>query len=178
MPDTLSATYLSKNPIVRAFSRTKIKLAIRIANLKKTDSILDFGCGEGWLKNSLKSQGYNVIGYDITPQHTEIKDYKKLKPDKIFVMDVFEHIPKEEIENIIKNFKKMNPNFELITSIPTENFISRKARRLLGKAERVKDHITPIKVILQILRREFKLVKKIDFLTVSYIAKFEGNIDR
>ncbi len=178
MPDTLSATYTNKNPIVRLFSKSKIGIALKIAKLKKTDLILDFGCGEGWLKNNLKRQGYNVIGYDITPQHTDIKDYRKLKPDKILAMDVFEHIPKSEIETIIQNFKKMNPNFELITSIPTENLISRKARKLLGKSERVKDHITPIKTILQILKRELRLVKKVNFLSVSYIGEFRNKPDK
>jgi len=174
MTDELSATYLNKNPIIRTFSKTKIKIAFMIADLKKTDLILDFGCGEGWLKNNLKKQGYNVIGYDITPEHSDVEDYRKIKPNKIFVMDVFEHIPKEEIVKIIKNFKEMNPDFELITSIPTENWISRKARKILGKTERVKDHITNLREIKQILKGELKLVKKINFLTVSYIAKFRN----
>ncbi len=172
--DSLSATYLNKNPIVRIFSRNKIKLAIKIAGLKKTDLILDFGCGEGWLKNNLKNQGYNAIGYDITPEQSDIGDYTRLKPDKIFAMDVFEHIPKEQIRKIIKNFKKMNPNFELITSIPTENLVSRKARKILGKSERVKEHITSLKEIKKILKEELQIVKKINFLTVSYIAKFKN----
>lgn len=174
MTDELSATYLNKNPIIRAFSRTKIKIAIKMANSKKDDLILDFGCGEGWLKNNLKKQGYNITGYDITPKHSDVKDYRKIKPDKIFAMDVFEHISKEEIVKIIKNFKKMNPNFELITSIPTENWISRKARKILGKTERVKDHITNLKEIKKILKEELKLIKKFNFLSVSYIAKFKN----
>ncbi len=174
MTDKLSATYLNKNPIVRIFSKSKVKLALKIADLKKTDLILDFGCGEGWLKNNLKNQGYNITGYDITPEHSDIKDYTEIKPDKIFVMDVFEHIPKNEIKEIIKSFKKMNPNFELITAIPTENFVSRKARKILGKSERVKEHVTSIKEIMNILNGELKLSKKINFLTVSCIAKFRN----
>jgi 2-polyprenyl-3-methyl-5-hydroxy-6-metoxy-1,4-benzoquinol methylase len=175
MADDLSSTYLNKNPIVRNFSKKKISIALKIADLKKDEIILDFGCGEGWLKNKLKKEGYNIVGYDITPEHSDIKDYTEITPNKILVMDVFEHIPKEEIRKIIENFKKMNPNFELITSIPTENWISRKARKLLGKSERVKDHVTSIKEILKILREEkLILVKRNNFLSVSYIGKFKN----
>lgn len=174
MVDKLDATYLNKNIFVRIFSRTKINLAIKLAKLKKEDLILDFGCGAGWLKNKLKAKESSVIGYDITPEHSDVKNYTTIKPTKIFAMDVWEHISKEEIKKIIKNFKNMNPQFELITSIPTENFISRKVRKILGKSERVQDHITPIKEILKILKSELKLIKKINFLSVSWIGKFKN----
>ena len=174
MIDELKATYMHKNPLLRFFFRSKINIAIRLANLKKDDLILDFGCGAGWLKNKLEKQGYNILGYDKTPEQGDLKDYTKIKLDKIFVMDVFEHIPKEEIVEIIKNFKKMSPNFELITAIPTENLLSRKVRRLLGKSEKVSDHITPLKDVLKILKSELRLIKKINFLSVSWIGKFKN----
>lgn len=174
MTDELSSTYLNKNPLTRLFFRTKNNIAIRIANLKKTDIILDFGCGAGFLKNKLKSEGYNVTGYDITPGHSDIKDYRKIKPNKIFALDVFEHISEEEIRKILEDFKKMNNNFELIVAIPTENWISRKIRKLLGKSERVKEHITPIKNILRILNSELKLIKRFNFLSISYVGRFKN----
>ena len=46
--DELQATYKNKNPLVKFFSRLKIKIAIKIACLKKNDVIIDFGCGAGW----------------------------------------------------------------------------------------------------------------------------------
>lgn len=174
MSDELSSTYLNKNPLTRLFFRTKNNIAIKIAGLKKTDVILDFGCGAGWLKNKLKNEGYNVTGYDITPEHSDVKDYRKLIPDKIFALDVFEHISEEEIKKILKDFKKMNGNFELIVAIPTENWISRKIRKLLGKNERVNGHITPIKKILEILNSELKLVQKFNFLCISYVGRFRN----
>jgi len=171
--DKASATYKHENPIVRWYFNKKMDLVIKLAKLRKKDLILDFGCGEGQLKKRLKK--YNVIGYDLNLRQTEIKDYRKLKPDKIIAMDVFEHIPKKKISGIIDNFKKMNPNFELIVALPTEGFLSRKARKLLGKRERALGHITPLKEILKIFRKKkLKLTKKTNFLNVSYLALFKN----
>ncbi len=174
MADELRATYNHKNPLLRWFFRKKIEIAIRLARLKRVDVILDFGCGAGWLKNKLKRQGYNVFGYDVTPEHSDVEDYMKVRADKIFALDVFEHIEKEEIREIIKNFKEMNSNFELVVAIPTENWISRKVRRLLGKRERVVGHITSLKEILGILKSELELIHRVNFLSVSWIGVFRN----
>lgn len=167
----LENTYENKNLITRIYFRKKIDAAIKIAHLKKEDIILDFGCGGGWLERKLKE--FNIIGYDINPEKTFIKDYKTIKPTKIFCLDVLEHIPKEEIKEILSNFKNLNNNFELIVSIPTGNFISRKVRRLVGKLEVPKEHITSYNEILGILKENFKFKKKINFFSVTKIFVFE-----
>jgi len=168
----LEDTYESPNIITRIYFRTKVWLAIKIAKLKKDEIILDFGCGGGWLEKKLRE--YKIYGYDINPKKTFIKDYKKISPDKIFALDVFEHIPIDEIGKIIENFKKMNRNFELIVSIPTENKVSRIIRKFVGKPEVPKEHITKYPEILKMLKSKLKLVQKVNFLTVSYIAKFRN----
>jgi len=165
-------TVLHKNPIVKIYFRWKFNKIIKFAKLNKEELVLDFGCGDKWLKRTL--QGYNVTGYDLNPRQTEVEDYRTLHPDKIFVIDVFEHIPLEEIKKIIKDFKKMSPNLELITSIPTENWISRKIRVLVGKQERAPDHITSLKEIWEILTSEMELVEKINFFTIARIARFKN----
>ena len=167
----LESTYESKNIITRTYFKWKINVAIWLAKLKKRDVILDFGCGAGWLERKLKD--FNIFGYDINPRKTFIKDYTKIKPDKIFVLDVFEHIPLREIQRVIENFKKMNNRFEIIVSIPTENFLSRKIRKFVGKTEIPPEHITKYGVILDILKRNFKLKKKFNFFTVSHVFLFE-----
>ncbi len=167
----LEDTYESKKLLVRLYFKWKINKAIKLAKLKKDDIILDFGCGAGWLEKKLKN--YKIYGYDINPKKTFIKDYKKIKPTKIFTLDVFEHILKKEIQKIINNFKKMSKNFELIVSIPTENFISRKIRKIVGKPEVPKEHITKYKDILNILNQNLELKKKINFFTVSHLFLYE-----
>ena len=167
----LEDTYNDKNFLTRIYFRTKIWSAIKIAKLKKEDIILDFGCGAGWLEKKLKD--YQIYGYDNNPEKTFIKDYKKIKPTKIFVLDVYEHIPTEEIKKILDNFKKLNDKFEMIVSLPTENWVSRKIRKLVGKAGVPKEHITKYYNIIKILKDNFKLKKKINFFTISHILVFE-----
>ncbi len=171
----LENTYESKSPITRIYFRKKIDAAIKLAGLKKDDIILDFGCGAGWLESRLR--GFDIRGYDINPKKTFIKDYKNIKPTKIFCLDVFEHIPFSEIATIIKNFKEMNSQFQIIVSIPTGNLLSKKVRRLVGKTEVPKEHITSYKQILGILKKNFVLKKKINFLTVTKIFLFEHKED-
>jgi len=171
----LENTYDSKNLLVKTYFRWKMNKVIRMANLSKGDIILDFGCGGGWLEQKLK--GYEIIGYDTNPEKTFIKDYTVLKPTKIFALDVFEHIPISEIRKIIFNFKKMNDNFELIVSQPTENWISRKVRKMVGKEEIPAEHITRYEEILDILNKNFQLVKKSNFFTVSHIFVFKHGKD-
>jgi len=169
----LENTYENKNLLTRTYFKQKVEAAIRLAKLKKEDIILDFGCGDGWLEERLRK--YYIVGYDVNPEKTFIKDYRTMKPTKIFCLDVFEHIPLIEIQNIINNFKKMNNHFELIVSIPTGNLISRKVRKLVGKLEVPKEHITSYEDILTLLKRNLELKRKMNFFTVTKIFVFEWN---
>lgn len=167
----LENTYEHKNFIVRWYFRGKVYTAIKLADLNKEDIILDYGCGGGWLEKKLAN--FKIYGYDINPKKTFIKDYKKIKASKIFALDVFEHIPLKEIKKIINNFKKLNNKFELIVSIPTENWISRKIRKLVGKKEVPDEHITKYREILKILNENFRLIKKMNFFTITHTFLFE-----
>ena len=167
----LENTYESSNLITRIYFRLKAMTSINLAGLTKKDIVLDYGCGGGWLEKKLAN--FKIYGYDINPKKTFIKDYMKIKPNKIFALDVFEHIPKKEIEKIVKNFKKLSNSFELIVSIPTENWISRKVRKLVGKKEIPDEHITKYNEILDILNENFNQIKKINFFTVTHTFLFE-----
>src|SRR3989344_5986539 len=81
--DELTAGHQNKKLLVRKYFKKKVDTAINLANLSKEDEILDFGCGAGTLKNRLRTEGYKVTGYDITPEHSDIEDYTKLSPNKI-----------------------------------------------------------------------------------------------
>ena len=170
--DDIQTTHKHKNFLVRKYFEIKLNKAIGFANIKRDDLILDFGCGSGRLKQKL--QDYNVIGYDITPEQTDVDNYTKLKPNKIFALDVFEHMTVDEIKEVIKNFKEMNPSFKLITIIPTENKLSIILRRLIVKPDRTEGHITRLKKIKEILGNELKLIKSKTMFTLAYIALYEA----
>jgi len=175
--DDMNRTHMSKNFLVKTFFRVKTQLSINMAGLKKGDLILDFGCGSGYLKNKLMREGNNAIGYDVTPEHSDVEDYRTLKPNKILSLDVLEHISKEDIRKIIKDFKKMSESFYLVLAIPTENLLSRKMRKLFGKPERVPDHITTLKEIVLIMKEsDLEVIRKLNYFAITHIYLFSyGN---
>ena len=166
----LTNTYESGSFIAKIYFRWKVMTAIKLAGLKKDDLILDYGCGDGWLEHKLKN--YNILGYDLNPKKSFIEDYTKVRPTKIFILDVFEHVPVKVIKEIISNFKKMG-DFELIVSQPTENWLSRTVRKMIGKSPVPDEHITRYEQIIHILKKEFNLVKKVNFFTVCHIFLFK-----
>ena len=171
--DESTAGHQNKKLLVRKYFKKKVDTAINLANLSKEDEILDFGCGAGTLKNRLRTEGYKVTGYDITPEHSDIEDYTKLSPNKIFAMDVFEHMFKEDIILTLQNFKKMSNHFFIVVSIPVEGLIYRNIRRLMGKRPIDVGHITNIKELKSILNHEFKFVKGKNILNLTYVGLWE-----
>ena len=67
----------------------------------------------------------------------------------------------------------MSERFDLIVSIPTENFVSRKVRKFVGKTEIPAEHITKYQSILDILKENFKIKKTVNFFTVSHFFLLE-----
>ena len=141
-----------------------------MANLNNSDLILDFGCGAGILKNNLKSKGYNVVGYDLTPEHSDLGDYTTIKPTKIFAMDVFEHMFREDIKETLDNFKKMSDEFNIVVSIPVEGWFYRTLRKMIGKRPIDIGHVTNLKEIMSLMNNNFKFLNGTNLFNMSYIG--------
>lgn len=91
---------------------------VNILKLKKTDSILDFGCATGGLLRCLKERGFtNIQGTDIScwaieygksnfDLQNELEFYNRnllyCGADYIFMFDVLEHLSDGELEIILK----------------------------------------------------------------------------
>jgi len=130
-------TYNNKNPLVRWYFFTILKTAVKSAELKGHETALDFGCNTQQLKKFIpKKTGY--IGYDIFPECSDVKDYRKTRPDIVFALNVFEHLGKKEFLETLENFEKMGVK-KIIVANPTTNGISIIASFFAGVREAVKD---------------------------------------
>ena len=158
---------------ISAFYFNKILETIIEFGLLKDEpgAILDYGCGVGHLKKKLNSG--NVVGYDIIPELSDIDDFKSLKPAKIVASNVLEHMYKEEIDELLITFLKMNPSAPLLVSIPTENLISRLAMKLNNCPQAHDDHVTDYKTINNLIEKFYYPEKrKYIFFRMSQVTKY------
>jgi SAM-dependent methyltransferase len=81
---------------------------LKHAGLKKTDSILDYGCGNGVFIGFLKTKGYtNVIGYDpYVPEFANLSD--DVLFDCVVANDVIEHVddPRSLIKDCVNRLER------------------------------------------------------------------------
>lgn len=149
-----------------------LETLIDFGNLKEEKGvILDYGCGVGHLKKNLPDS--NIIGYDIIPELSDITDYKTLHPEKIVLSGVLEHLTLRETEELLNDFKKMNPHATLLIFLPTENLISQIAMHLAGQSNAHDDHISKYKDINALTEKYYYPKKrKYLFLKMAQITKY------
>lgn len=73
-------------------------------------TILDYGCGKGLLTKTLQSKHPNIEFFNYDPC---VEEYSKLTYsnfDMILNTDVLEHIPEENIDDILKHIKSLSNN--------------------------------------------------------------------
>ena len=118
------------------YSLTKWILKIKeIIEINKCDSLLDFGCGKGFLyKNKFKinDQEYrNLLDcwklddvYLYDPGVKEFSVYPVRKFDGLICTDVIEHIPENDILHFIDSLFKLTNKFifVVIATIPATKF--------------------------------------------------------
>jgi len=118
------------------YSLTKWILKIKeIIKINKCNSLLDFGCGKGFLyknKFKIKDQDYrNLLDcwklddvYLYDPGVKEFSVYPVRKFDGLICTDVIEHIPENDILQFIDNLFKLSNKFifVVIATIPATKF--------------------------------------------------------
>lgn len=144
-------------------------------NSKRKIKILDFGCGNGYLKKrSKKNKQLNVIGYDIVKELTDVKNWKIIKFDYFVSCHVFTYLKKKKIEDIIKYIKKNRPKTKVIVAITKQGWLNKLGAYILNEPDaHTNFNLSPIEE-LNILSKHMKIIKKknIFFLTDIYMFEF------
>lgn len=124
------------------------------AEVPKGARILDYGCGMGAITVGLKEQGYNAIGVDISswpiehclPQARGLVFTLRQRPldrfendsfDAVIIKDVFEHIPVDRLQAIVRNMLQIAPKVVFLVPISDES-----GHFLRASDERDVSHIT------------------------------------
>ena len=98
--------------INRPFEDKQYKLALAYLNLTNAKTILDVGCGRGYLVHAFRGLGADAIGYDVSKYaiknaHGNSKKHiynemPKEKFDAVTCIDVLEHVPEAVMDDFVK----------------------------------------------------------------------------
>lgn len=110
-----------------------------ISHLNNEDTIIEFGCGTGYMiTRPLTQMGYNVIGLDLdeesihygqkilqelelNPDHLKVLDIAEYdgSVDVIIASEVLEHIPDDNLADTLQVIRnKLKPNGKLLVTVP------------------------------------------------------------
>lgn len=144
-------------------------------NKKNRIKILDFGCGNGYLKKRLgKNKKIKVIGYDIVRELSDVQNWKLVNFDYFVSCQVFTYFKRKKLENIIKYLKKNRLKSKVIVAITRQGWLNKLGAFILNEPEaHTNFNLTP-KQELEILTKYMKIIKKINifFLTDIYVLEF------
>ena len=107
-----SANYSDYSERRERYIMTAKNIIYLLESLSFIDSdtrILDYGCAVGFLIEGFKKYGYNIFGYDISDwaisqarnKGLTIIDNLENSADFMIALDVFEHMPDEEISSVL-----------------------------------------------------------------------------
>ncbi len=145
-----------------------------LQRVSKNAKILDAGCGQGLLVEHFQQKGYDILGIDAFygSEHVikgSILDnrFKDDTFDLILCLDVIEHFPFHEQEQVIKELTRiLKPQGQIIWSIPNQAHLSSRiffflTGRLLRTAK-IEYHPgdRPIGEYYLLLQKHLRITKK------------------
>jgi len=139
-------SYLNKNPFIRAMFWRRYDLVYRLSNLQPDMTVCEFGCGIGAFLPTLAREVRQVYAVDLFTQYAqELSKRKSLDVsfsqdmnsipdhslDLIISVEVMEHL--DDPAAYTRTFaKKLKPDGRLIMSGPTESWLYKTGRFMIG----------------------------------------------
>ncbi|MFH1126425.1 MAG: class I SAM-dependent methyltransferase [Candidatus Altiarchaeota archaeon] len=190
--DSIPAGYyhramLEGSNIQRFWHRNKFREVLSRVKLSGGESILDLGCGPGTLLSLIPKNYSTAVGVDISEKQIEyakknfkdaswitgtVKDLKQ-KPefDFVFVVEVLEHMPLEQVKSTLESIGRiLKKNGRIIITTPNSHSLWPVMEWLWNKVSEVKyqeQHITKFS------RRETeRLLEGADFRIQEYRTIF------
>ena len=121
----------SYSGLSRTYFLRLLRSLIELGRLERPGlTILDFGCGNGELKRMVKGK---VIGYDVVPALSDVKDWKSVDFDVLVANEVFYSFTEAELVKLLKALKKKNKDLELVVGISRLGFLNKVGMFLLGR---------------------------------------------
>lgn len=145
-------TYNSPSLIRRYTHRLRLNRSIKSLGLRKIDSILDYGAGDGYMAKLLCKLGFtNICCFEplgeqysqmlyLLSEHPEIQktnnvsEIIKHKYDKIFCLEVLEHLPEKQLITSIQTiYKLLNKDGKALITVPCESGINGFVKNCIKK---------------------------------------------
>lgn len=164
-----------KSPIMKWYNNGILKAAVEMAELRGGEQVLDFGCSYQKQLAKFLNVPVHYVGYDIVPAWSGIKDYRTIKADVVFALNVLEHLySKEELQKILKNFRAIGAK-KVIVALPSENYVEYLLRIVLRReAEDFFEHTLPSKQAALELVKEYGMPKKYrGYRFLQILARFD-----
>ncbi len=145
---------------------------IKLGRLKRPGiTILDFGCGGGELKRLLKNA--KVIGYDILPSLSDVKDWRSVDFDVLVANEVFYTFNEDDLEKLLVDLKRKNKALELVVGISRYGLLNRIGMRLLGRPEAHSAVRIGHQKEVEILERHCKVTRKKKVFNLADVYSLE-----